>query len=83
MFTAAASASSCVDGRIFMWPAFSDKKPGIVIAGSPNRARKCAVKTCFLFSFDLHHSGVMNDDLDRPKSNPFQGEQDGLLDSPI
>jgi hypothetical protein len=33
-----------------------------------------------LFPFDLNDFGIMDDDLDRPVTNPFQCEQDRLLD---
>ena len=81
MFTAVASASSCVDRRVVMWPAFSMERSNIVIADSSNWSRTGVVKARLLFSFDLHHFGVVNDDLDGPKPNPFQGQQDCLLDS--
>ena len=51
-----------------------------VITGSSNRARKCAVKACLLFPLDLHHSGVVDDDFDGSVTDPFQCQQDRLLD---
>lgn len=42
-----------------------------------------AIQSHLLFPLDLHHSGVVNDDLDRPEPNPLQREHDGLLHRPI
>ena len=78
--TATVPASSCVDGWTVVRCVLFMKVPRNVIVGSSNRARKCAVKAGLLFSFDLHHSGVVNDDFDGPVANPFQRESDCLLD---
>lgn len=81
--TAAVPASSCVDGWTVGWPVLFMNVPRIVIARLSNRARKCAVKARLLFSFDLHHSGVVNDNFHRAESNAFEREQDCSLDSLI